>query len=51
MPALYHAETRQMCEFVKVQTAMTNVKEFREEKTTLNLAIILSKNLDHLKDY
>jgi hypothetical protein len=30
--------------------ASSNVKEFREEDSTLNYATFLSKNLDHLKE-
>jgi hypothetical protein len=30
---------------------MTNVKEFREEESTLNIALFLSKNLYHLNPF
>jgi hypothetical protein len=33
---------------VKVRMTATNVKEFRKEDSTLNLALFLSKNLYHL---
>jgi hypothetical protein len=48
--ALYHPANRQIMQFFKVRCNMPNVKEFREEESTLNLALFLSKNLDHLKD-
>ena len=40
-----------MQQYFKVQNAMTNVKEFREEDSTLNHDHFVSKNLDHLKSF
>lgn len=34
--------------FVKLQRDMINVKEFRDEGSTLNHVSFLSKNLDHI---
>jgi hypothetical protein len=45
---LYHVENRYVSQFVKVRDNMTNVKEFREEESTLSIALFLSKNLYHL---
>jgi len=49
--ALYHTANSQISQFVKVRNDTFNVKEFREEESTLNHVTFLSKNLDHLNPY
>src|SRR4030042_5446532 len=46
---LYHVEIGCFRESFKVRDMTANVKEFREEESTLENAPLVSKNLDHLK--